>query len=130
MKRFTTVLGINRGKKTAFRIRDNRPIKVYHVTGRFGRATESHFNDSPVTIRATFDHISLNKINNYFASMESSHQKKMFELCGVNLQSQAAFELAVQGPLRPAVTNVPLLYSIRCIEYNRPFFTLGKHICI
>jgi mitochondrial mRNA pseudouridine synthase TRUB2 len=122
------VLGLNKAKKTAFRLRENRPIKVYHVTGRFGRATESHFSDSPVTMRATFDHISLNKINSYLASMESSHQKKMFELCGVDLQSQAAFELAVQGPLRPAVSNIPLLYSIRCIEYKKPYFTLGEYI--
>ena len=50
----------------------------------------------------------------------------MFELCGVDVQSQAAFELAVQGPLRPAVNKVPLIYSFRCIDFKKPHFTIGN----
>lgn len=52
----------------------------------------------------------------------------MFELCGVDLQTQAAFELAVQGPLRPSVTNIPLVYSMRCIDFRKPYFTIGEVI--
>jgi mitochondrial mRNA pseudouridine synthase TRUB2 len=122
----STVIGINRGKKTAFKLRDNRPIRVYHVTGRFGSSTETHFNDSAVTVRATFDHVHHVKIASLLASMQASHQKKMFELSGVSVQSQTAYELAVQGPLRPTVTNVPLLYSLKCIDFRRPYFTIGK----
>lgn len=42
------------------------------------------------------------------------------------MQSQAAYELAVQGPVRPADNNVPMIYSIKCIEFTSPEFTLGK----
>lgn len=121
------VLGINRvGIKTAYMLRENRPVKVYHVTGKFGMATESHFPQSPVTIRASYDHITLNKLCSYLASLQASHQKKMYEMCGVDLQSQAAFELAAQGLIRPGEKDVPVIYSLRCIEYKKPYFTIGK----
>lgn len=47
-------------------------------------------------------------------------------MCGVDIQSQAAFELAVQGPLRPAESSIPLIYSMRCIDFKKPHFTIGK----
>lgn len=125
---FYVVLGINHGIKTAYKLRENKPIRVYHVTGRFGRSTESHFNDSPVTVRASFEHVNLNKLNSLLSSLQASHQKKMFELCGVDIQTQAAFELAVQGPLRPTVSNIPLIYSLRCIDFKKPYFTIGENM--
>lgn len=79
-----------------------------------------------MTGSATFDHISPEKMQSFLVSLQASHQKKMFEICGADIQSQAAYELAAQGPLRPAVSNIPLLYGIRCIEYKKPYFTLGS----
>lgn len=119
-------MGINRGTKTAQLIRDTRPIRVYHLTGKFGKSTETNFNDSRTTARATYDHIYDEKLNSCLSSMQTSHQKKMFELSGVDLQSQTAFELASKGPLRPIKKGVPLIYSMRCIEFKRPFFTIGN----
>lgn len=54
----------------------------------------------------------------------------MYELVGIDPQSQDAYELAKMGPLRPIVKNVPLIYSMRCVEFNNPYFTIGekKHI--
>lgn len=124
-RQIASVLGINKGTKQAFLLRKNRPIRVYHVTGRFGMATETNFNDSSTTIRASFNHVTMNKLNSLLASLQASHQKKMFELCGVEMQSEAAFELAIQGPLRPSVSNVPLVYSLRCIAFRKPYFTIG-----
>ena len=43
------------------------------------------------------------------------------------MQSQAAFDLAVKGPIRPADPKVPMIYTIKCIDFNPPEFTLGKH---
>lgn len=122
----TIVLGINKGVTTALKLRDNRVVRVYHVTGRLGRSTVTHFDDSPVTMRASFDHVYVNKLHSLLSSLQASHQKKMFEMCGVDIQSQAAFELAAQGPLRPAVSNIPLIYSLRCIDFRKPHFTIGK----
>lgn len=56
--------------------------------------------------------------------MQALHQRKMYDMCGVDLQSQAAYELACKGIIRPLLRNSPFIYGIRCIEFKRPEFTL------
>lgn len=123
------MFGINRGTKTAKALREAAPVRVYHVTGKFGASTENHFSYSPITARATFDHIYSDKMNSYLSSLQASHQKKMFELMGVDPQSQDAYEIMKMGPIRPIVRNIPLIYSMRCVEFNRPYFTVEIHAC-
>jgi hypothetical protein len=50
----------------------------------------------------------------------------LFSQCGVDIQSQAAYELAVQGLIKPANSKIPLLYGIKCIHFQPPDFTIGK----
>lgn len=104
-------------------------MRVYRVTGFLGKSTENNFGDSRVTARYSFDHVYEEKISRLLSSMQSSHQKKMFDMAGVALDSQAAFELAAQGPIRPAETTIPVIYSIKLVELRKPFFTLEIH-CI
>lgn len=59
--------------------------------------------------------------------MQASHQRKMYELCGVDLQTQAAYELACKGLLRPANNTQPVIYGIKLIHFERPHFTLELH---
>lgn len=40
------------------------------------------------------------------------------------MDSQEAYELAAAGSVRPADKSPPLIYNIRCVELNLPFFTL------
>ena len=50
----------------------------------------------------------------------------MYRICGLDMQSQAAYELAVQGLVRPADNNIPMIYSIKCVDFKSPEFTLGE----
>lgn len=50
----------------------------------------------------------------------------MFRLCGLDMQSQAAYELAIQGLMRPADNQIPMIYTIKCVDFTSPEFTLGK----
>lgn len=45
------------------------------------------------------------------------------------MDSQEAYELAAAGSVRPADKSPPLIYNIRCVELNLPFFTLGESGC-
>lgn len=121
------VLGINSGVKKTTQIHRNRPIRVYHVTGSLGVTTETNFTDSRIVLRTTHRHINYNKINGLLSSMQASHQKKMFELAGVDIQSQAAYELAIKGTIRPESFKIPVIYGIKCIHFDRPEFTLEIH---
>lgn len=109
------------------KLQDSRQIRVYHVHGTLGRATEDHFSTSRVTVRSSYGHVNQSRIDNLLSSIQASHQRKMFELCGVDISSQAAFELASKGPIRPAEGSIPVLYGIKCITFDRPKFTLEVH---
>lgn len=43
-------------------------------------------------------------------------------------QSQAAYDMLSQGLCRPVHNQYPLVYSIKCIELNEPYFTIGWSI--
>lgn len=118
------LLGINRGLRQSSKIYMNRPVRVYHVKGCLGTATETHFYDSRITVKSKFNHVYPDKLSGMVSSLQASHQRKMYELCGVDLQSQAAYEMASKGIIRPASNSQTVLYGIKLIEFNRPEFTL------
>ncbi|EDX05853.1 mitochondrial mRNA pseudouridine synthase Trub2 [Drosophila simulans] len=121
------LFGINRGAGQSTSIRRNRPVRVYHLIGHLGTATENNLPDSRVTMRSNHRHVSADRISSLAASMQASHQRKMFELCGVDLQTQEAYELACRGLLRPADDSQPVVYGIKLIHFDRPHFTLELH---
>lgn len=118
-------MGIDRdGISKAYKIRNNMSVRVFHVTGKLGSSTETNFSDSRVVERANFDHVYLERLTALISSIQGSHQRKAFEICGVDMQSQAAYELAVKGPIRPAKNDIPIIYSVKCLEFRKPYFTL------
>ncbi|KAH8267392.1 hypothetical protein KR026_009997 [Drosophila bipectinata] len=121
------LFGINKGTGKASCIKGTRPVRVYHITGRMGTATENHLPDSHITVRSNFRHVSAERISGLASSMQASHQRKMYELCGVDLQTQAAYELACKGLIRPADNTHPVIYGINLIHFERPHFTLELH---
>lgn len=121
------MLGVNYGTNIVYRLREGPSIGTFHVTGKFGKAYEDNFKGSLMTARASYRHIFPGKLFSLCASMQSLYQRQMFELMGVDIQSQAAYELACKGPIRPVDKKNPLIYGIRCIEYRLPRFTLEIH---
>lgn len=57
-----------------------------------------------------------------------NHSLIVDRLAGLDIKSQDAYELAVQGMLRPGDPHVPMIYGIKCIEFNPPHFTIGKMV--
>lgn len=45
-------------------------------------------------------------------------------LCGVDMQSQTAYEMAIKGPLRPVHSKIPIIYGIKCVHFENQEFTL------
>lgn len=44
----------------------------------------------------------------------------------VDMRSQEAYEMAVQGLLAPEGKSPPIITGLRCIRFQPPNFTLGK----
>ncbi|XP_043578233.1 mitochondrial mRNA pseudouridine synthase Trub2 isoform X2 [Bombus pyrosoma] len=89
-----------------------------------GEATDNYFHTGKVVEKSTYAHIKRGHLDKLCSSMQSSHQQQMFKLSGVDIQSQAAYELAIKGPIRPADPNIPMVYTIRCVDFSPPEFVL------
>ncbi|OWF37477.1 tRNA pseudouridine synthase 2 [Mizuhopecten yessoensis] len=106
----------------------SRYTQVYHVKGRLGWASDSYDIRGRIVERSTFSHVNRSLVEKVSATMEANHQRKMFDYSGVNPESQEAYELATQGLLRPDVDHKePIIYSIKCVAFDLPHFTLEIH---
>ncbi|PSN49976.1 putative tRNA pseudouridine synthase 2 [Blattella germanica] len=94
------------------------------VKGVLGKATDTYFINGKVVEKSTFRHVSRTKLDAVLAAMQAAHQKQMYQQCGIDMQSQTAYDLAVQGLIKPENSKIPLLYSIKCIDFQPPDFTL------
>ncbi|XP_063972610.1 pseudouridylate synthase TRUB2, mitochondrial [Diachasmimorpha longicaudata] len=123
------LMGVNGGTRMIHKIKESNPMRFFKVKGILGQATDTYFITGKICERSTWRHIKRVHIDRICASMQSSHQRTMFEVCGVHMQSQAAYELAVQGPIRPTENRLPTLYAMKCVDFNPPEFTL-EIVCI
>ncbi|KAL1506158.1 hypothetical protein ABEB36_005571 [Hypothenemus hampei] len=124
VKIFSAVFGIRDGTRQAKFIRENRPTRAYRIKGKLGEVTDNCFKTGKVVMKSTWRHVKQEHMDRFLSAMQASHQKKMFEMCGVDIQSQTAYELAIQGPIRPANSKIPIIYGIKCIEFQPPEFTV------
>ncbi|GJQ72587.1 hypothetical protein Trydic_g1252 [Trypoxylus dichotomus] len=118
------ILGLMNGTKMAKYIRENKSTRAYRIKGIFGLATDNYSKDGRIIEKTTYKHVKQIHLEKLLTYMQAVHQKKMFELCGVDMQSQTAYELAVQGLIRPATSKTPLIYGIRCVDFKLPEFTI------
>lgn len=118
------LFGLKQGTQTAKFIRENFPTRCYQLKCKLGQATDTGFANGKVVEKSTWKHIKQFHMDRMLSSIQAAHQKKMFEMCGVDMQSQLAYELAIKGPIRPANSKVPILYGMRCVDFIGPEFTL------
>lgn len=123
------ICGINDGTKIVTKIKNANPMRFYRIKGILGYVTNNLFKSGKIVEKAKYNHVHRGIIDQLCSTMQSSHQRKMFEACGVDIQSQAAYELAAQGPLRPVDSKIPIIYSIKCIDFTPPEFTI-EVVCI
>ncbi|XP_038209210.1 mitochondrial mRNA pseudouridine synthase Trub2 [Zerene cesonia] len=118
------LLGINDGTKLTYHINIGRPTRAFKVHGQLGKATDTYFWNGKTVERSTYNHVTRVKIDKVVAHMQAAHQKTMFELSGLHMESQTTYELASQGLIRPANSKLPVLYGIKCVYFEPPNFTL------
>ncbi|GBP84722.1 Mitochondrial mRNA pseudouridine synthase TRUB2 [Eumeta japonica] len=118
------LLGINDGTKLTFQVHTSRPTRAYKVHGQLGKATHNYFYKGRPVERATYSHVTRDKIDKVVAHMQAAHQKKMLELSGVHMESQTAYDLAASGLIRPVGSEIPVIYGLRCVHFASPNFTL------
>ncbi|KAI5637361.1 putative tRNA pseudouridine synthase 2 [Phthorimaea operculella] len=118
------LLGINDGTRLTYLINTARPTRAYKVHGQLGKATSTFFWNGKTVERTTYGHVTREKIDRIVAHMQAAHQKTMYNLTGLHMDSQTTYELASQGLIRPANSKIPVLYGIKCVHFDPPNFTL------
>ncbi|KAL8612643.1 hypothetical protein ACOMHN_044584 [Nucella lapillus] len=122
------VVGVGKYKDSLDLLAYSRYLRVHHVKGRFGMATDNFSPKGKIIERTSYRHIHPIKLDKVVASIQSSHLRNMFHYAGVDPQSQAAYRLAAEGLVRPQDGHTPpMIYSVKCVDFQLPDFTLEIH---
>lgn len=122
------LVGLGQGVSSLELLSLSRFLRVYHVKGRFGWATHDFSPTGKIIEKTSYRHILSHRLDKVIASIQSSHLRRQFDYAGVLPHSQAAYELAAQGLVRPIDgKSPPMIYRIKCIDFQLPDFTLEIH---
>lgn len=73
------VCGINKGNQLIHKIKKYMCLRFYKIKGLLGQATNNYFHTGKIIEKSKYTHIKRGHIDKICSSMQSSHQKKMFE---------------------------------------------------
>lgn len=118
------VLSVGKANRIMNDLHNLRVTRDYTLEGEFGSATDDFSNQGRVIERSTYDHITQDKLERILAILQGANQKAMLMYSRVDMRSQEAYEMAVQGLLGPEEKSVPILLGLRCIRFEPPNFTL------
>lgn len=118
------VLSVGKANKIIGELQNHRVTRDYTLEGEFGSATDDFSNQGRVIERSTYDHITKDKLERVLAILQGANQKALLMYSRVDMRSQEAYEMAVQGLLGPEEKSVPILLGLRCIRFEPPSFTL------
>uniref|UniRef100_A0A3B4A5M0 Pseudouridine synthase II N-terminal domain-containing protein n=1 Tax=Periophthalmus magnuspinnatus TaxID=409849 RepID=A0A3B4A5M0_9GOBI len=122
------VLGVGNANKALNDLYNSRVTRDYTVEGVFGSATDDFSNQGRVIERSTYNHITKDKLEKVLAMLQGANQKTLLMYSRVDMRTQEAYEMAVQGLLGPEEKSVPILLGLRCIRFEPPNFTLEVQV--
>ncbi|XP_063789304.1 pseudouridylate synthase TRUB2, mitochondrial isoform X2 [Pseudophryne corroboree] len=118
------VFGIGQGNRILPTFYESHCSKDYTVCGVFGKASSDFSDAGKIIEKTTFDHITRDKFERVLAMIQGSNQKALLMHSHIDLKSQEAYDMAVQGQLRPEVMTPPLVLGMRCVAFSPPDFTI------
>ncbi|KAF3689928.1 Mitochondrial mRNA pseudouridine synthase Trub2 [Channa argus] len=118
------VLAVGNGNKVLNDLYKTRITRDYTLQCEFGTATHGFSHTDRVVERSTYSHITRDKLDRVLAMLQGANQKALLMYSNVDMRSQEAYEMAVQGLLGPEGKSVPILTGLRCIHFELPKFTL------
>ncbi|KAF3856262.1 hypothetical protein F7725_016985 [Dissostichus mawsoni] len=118
------VLAVGNGNKALNNLYNTRVTRDYTLEGEFGTATDDFSHTGRIVERSTYGHITKDKLERVLAMLQGANQKALLLYSNVDMRSQEAYEMAVQGLLGPDGKSLPILTGLRCIHFEPPNFTL------
>lgn len=118
------VLAVGHGCRLLTNLYDAHLTKAYTVRGHLGKATDNFCEDGRLIEKTTYDHVTREQLDRILAIIQGSHQKALVMYSNLDLKSQEAYEMAVQGVIRPMNKSPMLISGIRCLHFAPPEFLL------
>lgn len=118
------VLAVGNGNRALNDFYRTRVTRDYTVEGEFGTATNDFSHTGKVVERSTYGHITQDKLEKVLAILQGANQKALLMYSNIDMRSQEAYEMAVQGLLGPDGKSQPILTGLRCVRFQPPNFTL------
>ncbi|XP_029907541.1 pseudouridylate synthase TRUB2, mitochondrial [Myripristis murdjan] len=118
------VLGVGNGNKALSDFYKTPATRDYTLEGEFGTATDDFSHTGRVVERSTYGHITQDKLERVLAMLQGANQKALLMYSNIDMRSQEAYEMAVQGLLGPEGKSAPILKGLRCVRFEPPHFTL------
>jgi len=105
------------------------PLRIYHVTGKLGIATNNFLDSGTLVERANHIHMTQRRLHRLVHAYQAAYRHKMFHRAGLDLQSQEAYEAASKGVIRPKEGDEgALIVGLELIKFHEPYFTLEVHM--
>ncbi|KAM9859655.1 pseudouridylate synthase TRUB2, mitochondrial [Aulostomus maculatus] len=118
------VLAVGNGNKVLNELYKSQVSRDYTLEGEFGTAARDFSHTGDTVESSTYDHITQDKLERLLAVLQGANQKALLMYSNVDMRSQEAYEMAVQGLLGPDGKSPPILTGLRCVRFQLPHFTL------
>ncbi|XP_055342603.1 pseudouridylate synthase TRUB2, mitochondrial-like [Paramacrobiotus metropolitanus] len=125
-----TVCGVGARGVGALRSMSHRnPVCTYHIQGKFGLRTTNYLQTGRVLERTTFSHVTRGRLERFLTFYQGQFQRHIQSSYGVDPRSQTAYELRARGLVRPRDDSLQLIYRLKLVDFQPPYFTVEVH-CI
>jgi len=121
------VIGLNdHGVRQAQILKRAKFLTTYHVKGEFGRATRTGWVDGKTAKCQGYKHLQKKSwlLEQMLVNISSSNQARAWNVAGVGLETEEAYEIACQGAVRPKELNETLVYNISLKQCKLPHFLM------
>nr|CAB3267289.1 probable tRNA pseudouridine synthase 2 [Phallusia mammillata] len=96
--------------------------RKYLAHGHLGLASLSATGETKIVERSTWQHVTADKIARILMHIQGTHRKASIRQTGVDLSTQKAYELALEGLLKPQQYCGPIILDLKLVEFKPPKF--------
>lgn len=79
----------------------HRLPRVYELKGELGLATDNHLDTGRVVVKSTWRHVTRERYERVLAKIEAAQRSGVFTVAGVDLRSEEAYQMALEGGMAP-----------------------------
>ena len=122
------LVGVNESQRVTEgkALRNAKLLTTFHVRGEWGRATSTGWATGKTRFCSTWRHLAGRPwlVDQCLSNIQASHQARAWTVANCALDTQEAYEKALEGPVKPDMLSETLVYGIKVKEWKLPNFMM------